>query len=252
MGDGERAAAYVDIGTGYVIHRGPSVDGSLHAHAAFQLARAPRGEVVVLDAAGARHSAAALLVAPMVRHRMQATAADVVTVFIEPHCAFADRLRERCAGRGITAAGELHGLGEDELRRNVARPSARLDARLLAAMDALAAGPVQMPALAAGVGLSPQRLRALAQRQLGMPLARWRIWRRLAGAAEALREGGSLAEAAATAGFADQAHFTRQLREMTGLTPSAVLPLLRAPAPAAAPAAAPVSAPTPAQSRVAT
>lgn len=84
-----------------------------------------------------------------------------------------------------------------------------------------------MPALAAKVGLSPQHLRALAQHQLGMPLARWRIWQRLVRAAEALREGQPLAAAAITGGFADQAHFNRQMREMMGLTPSAVLPVLR-------------------------
>jgi len=84
-----------------------------------------------------------------------------------------------------------------------------------------------MPALAATVGLSPQRLRALAQRQLGIPLPRWRIWQRLVRAVEALREGQPLAGAAITGGFADQAHFNRQMREMLGMTPSAVLPVLR-------------------------
>jgi AraC-like DNA-binding protein len=84
-----------------------------------------------------------------------------------------------------------------------------------------------MPSLAADVGLSPQRLRALARDQLGMPLARWRVWTRLRRAAEALQAGQSLADAANTAGFADQAHLTRQMREMMGLTPAVVVPLLR-------------------------
>ncbi|MEV4892957.1 helix-turn-helix domain-containing protein, partial [Nonomuraea sp. NPDC055795] len=66
-----------------------------------------------------------------------------------------------------------------------------------------------------------------ARRQLGMPLSRWRIWVRLRRAAEAMRAGQSPADAALTGGFADQAHFTRRLREMMGLTPAAVAPLLR-------------------------
>jgi methylphosphotriester-DNA--protein-cysteine methyltransferase len=45
--------------------------------------------------------------------------------------------------------------------------------------------------------------------------------------AEALQAGQSLTDAASTAGFADQAHLTRQMREMMGLTPAAVLPILR-------------------------
>jgi hypothetical protein len=38
---------------------------------------------------------------------------------------------------------------------------------------------VPMPSLAATVGLSPQYPRALARHQVGMPLARWRVWARL-------------------------------------------------------------------------
>jgi len=46
-------------------------------------------------------------------------------------------------------------------------------------------------------------------------------------AAEALRAGQSLADAAITARLADQAHLTRWMREMVGLTPAAALPVLR-------------------------
>jgi AraC-like DNA-binding protein len=60
-----------------------------------------------------------------------------------------------------------------------------------------------------------------------MPLARWRVWARLRRAAEALRAGQPPADAAITAGFADRAHLTRRMREMVGLTPAAVLPVLR-------------------------
>jgi AraC-like DNA-binding protein len=81
--------------------------------------------------------------------------------------------------------------------------------------------------LATQLGLSSQRLRALARQQLGMPLARWRVWTRLRRAAEALQRGQSLADAATEAGFADQAHLTRQMREMMGLTPAGLLPIVR-------------------------
>ena len=94
------------------------------------------------------------------------------------------------------------------------------------ALNTLADSDIPLPSLAATVGLSPQRLRALARQQLGMPLARWRVWSRLRRAAEALQGGQSLADAAITAGFADQAHLTRQMREMMGLTPAALLPIL--------------------------
>lgn len=86
----------------------------------------------------------------------------MLTFYVEPHSAFADRLRERC-GEGVTAADELHDLSADDLRVS---PSTTLDPWLVAAMELTSpAGEV-----AAQVGLSPQRLRALARRQRGMPL----------------------------------------------------------------------------------
>ncbi|WP_327674463.1 helix-turn-helix domain-containing protein [Kitasatospora sp. NBC_00458] len=232
MGAGsEQVAPCFAVGHGYACFQGrATADGSLHRHAAFQIAIAVRGEVTVVDAHGTRHRAAALVVPPMVRHRMLAVP-QLRTFFVDPHCAFADRLRDRC-GDGVTEAHELRHLRESDLRNAGGRPSDRLDPRLSAALDLLAVRSLPMPDLAARVGLSPQRLRALARQELGMPLARWRIWRRLARAADALCEGQSLAEAASTGGFADQAHLSRQMREMIGLTPSAVLRALH---PSAAP-----------------
>ncbi|PXX12974.1 helix-turn-helix domain-containing protein [Mycolicibacterium moriokaense] len=213
------------IGEGYAVYRGPTTVGSLHRHAAFQIVIRMRDDVAVVDARGIQHRAAALVVAPMERHSLQATL-DVLTYFVEPHCAFADRLRQRYTN-GITAAPELRDLTEDEVRPAGIQRSGELDPRLVQALNALVDKHVSLPSLAAMVGLSPQRLRALARSQLGMPLARWRVWTRLRRATEALQNGQSLADAAITAGFADQAHLTRQMREMMGVTPSAVLPILR-------------------------
>ncbi|MFG2824464.1 helix-turn-helix domain-containing protein [Kitasatospora sp. NPDC048365] len=225
MGGGERAPYFV-VREGYAYYRGPVAEAGYHRHAAFQVAVAEAGEVAMADAAGQWLRAPVLVVPPMVRHRLAAIGAARM-FFVDPHCAFADRLRSRC-GAGITAVPELAGLAEDELRRLGGDRSGAVDARLRAALAELTERQLPLPVLAARVGLSPQRLRALAGQQLGMPLARWRIWQRLVRSARALGEGQSLAEAALTGGFADQAHFSRQLREMMGLTPSAVLPLLRA------------------------
>lgn len=213
------------VGEGYAVYRGPVTDSAFHRHAAFQIAIAVEGEVAMVDATAARHRAVALVVPPMVRHRVLA-AAELLTFFVEPHCVFASQLRKRY-GSGISAAPEMRDLCADDIGPAGACPSSELDPRLLNAMNTLRDRSVPMPALAATAGLSPQRLRALARQQLGMPLARWRAWERLRRAAEALRAGQSLADAAVTAGYADQAHLTRQMREMMGLTPAAVLPALR-------------------------
>lgn len=174
----------------------------------------------MVDPRGTRRAAAALVVSPMAAHRILATP-DLVTYFIEPHCLFADRLRQRYAP-GIAAAPELVELSEHEVAACCAGPSKQLDARLVTALATLSDRGVLIPDLAAQIGLSPQRLRALARRDLGMPLSRWRVWSRLRRAVHALQSGVPLAHAATIAGFADQAHFSRQMREMMGLTPTVV------------------------------
>jgi AraC-like DNA-binding protein len=212
------------VGEGYAVYRGPAIDVAPHRHAAFQVAIAVGGgAVAIIDDPGTCHRGAALVVAPMARHRILA-GTELLTFFVDPRCAFADRLRER-HGAGVTAAPALRELTEAELL--AARSSGALDPRLVMAMDLVAAPGASMVEVAARVGLSPQRLRALAREQLGLPLSRWRAWLRLRAAAEALRDGGSIADAAITGGFADQAHLTRWMREMMGLTPTVALGALR-------------------------
>ncbi|GGS79835.1 hypothetical protein GCM10010176_024030 [Nonomuraea spiralis] len=102
------------IGDGYAAYEGPSSDNSLHRHAAFQVTAAVEGEVVVLDEHGTAHRGAALVIPPMVRHRMPG--APIVRMwFVEPQCSFASALRERC-GAGITPAADLRGLREEDVR----------------------------------------------------------------------------------------------------------------------------------------
>lgn len=213
------------ISDGYAVYRGPvGSGGPIHRHGAFQIVVAGLGEVAMVDLAGTRHQGAALIVSPMAPHRILA-APELATYFIEPHCLFADRLRQRY-DVGIAAAPELGELCEQDLADACRGPSRELDPRLVTALAMLADCSISMPSLAAAIGVSPQRLRALARRDLGMPLTRWRIWMRLRRAVEALQSGVPLAEAAVIAGFSDQAHLTRQMREMMGLTPTVVLQAL--------------------------
>jgi AraC-like DNA-binding protein len=215
-------ASSLVIDDGYAVYRGPVGDGGpIHRHGAFQIVVAGRGELALVDVSGTRPQAAALVVSPMAPHRILATP-DLVTYFIEPHCLFADRLRRRYRA-GITPAPELGELSEHDVAGECRRPSREVDARLVAALAMLADSNISMPDLAAAVGVSPQRLRALARQELGMPLSRWRVWSRLRRAVEALQSGAPPAQAAVIAGFCDQAHFTRQMREMMGLTPAVVL-----------------------------
>jgi AraC-like DNA-binding protein len=71
---------------------------------------------------------------------------------------------------------------------------------------------------AATVGLSRARFRGLVKEQVGTSPTRLRIWQRLRHAL-ALVDDLDLAEAAATAGFADQAHLTRTCNRFLGASP---------------------------------
>ncbi|MFI0976032.1 helix-turn-helix domain-containing protein [Streptomyces sp. NPDC021093] len=71
------------------------------------------------------------------------------------------------------------------------------------------------------VGLSAPRLRALVRQDVGVALSRLRRWGRLRTAIAALPDS-TAALAAATAGFADQAHLTRTARDFIGRTPASL------------------------------
>jgi len=137
------------IGEGYAVYRGPTTVGTLHRHAAFQIVIGIHDEVAVVTGrtsnTGLRYCRA-----PMERHCLQATP-DVLTYFVEPHCVFADRLRQHY-GNGVTAARKLRDLSEDEVRPAGTRRSGELDPRLVQALNALVDHHVSMREM---MGLTP-------------------------------------------------------------------------------------------------
>ena len=90
-------------------------------------------------------------------------------------------------------------------------------------LSALALAPVGAQVLARQLGQSLRSLQRLCLRETGQPPL---FWLRLARLRRAMREAGAgvpLAEAAAGAGFADQAHFTREARHFHGAPPGRLL-----------------------------
>ncbi len=78
---------------------------------------------------------------------------------------------------------------------------------------------LRIGAVAAGLGVSRRRLELVVREQLGLSPGRIARIARLQRAAALLASGSRPAEAAAAAGFADQAHLTREMRALGGLTP---------------------------------
>lgn len=101
-----------------------------------------------------------------------------------------------------------------------ARPG--IAASLERARDRLAAqagGAVRSEDLEALTGLDRFTLARHFRRRFGTSPYRYLVMRRLDAARAAIRAGASLADAAASAGFADQSHLTRQFKRAFGVTP---------------------------------
>ena len=106
------------------------------------------------------------------------------------------------------------------------RPT-RVDARVRRAVHRLATEQsIDMTSLSDELNLSPRHLRRLVIEHSGLePRSIHRVARlqRFVRAAQAAWPATSLSSLAATAGYADQAHLTREVRDMTGTTPVALL-----------------------------
>lgn len=86
---------------------------------------------------------------------------------------------------------------------------------------------VSLGEVAAAAGLPPFRLLRAFERATGMSPHRYQRQARIRLAAGLIRLGRPLGEAAAEAGFADQAHLTRSFRRTLGVTPGAYQRLYR-------------------------
>ncbi|MEI5101147.1 helix-turn-helix domain-containing protein [Streptomyces sp. PmtG] len=193
-----------------------------HRHPAWKAVLPLSGGVRVGAAVGA-----GVLVPPQYAHTCAAPA-GYVAVFLEPWCLRADPsgptwLEERAVARLLDVWRARP--DADELRREtaaVAGAPAAVDPRAVHAVRASGRAR-RLADVAADVGLSPVRLRALVRAEIGVPLAVARRWRRLRIAVDALLTGeAALADAAVAAGFADQAHLTRTVRALAGRTPGSL------------------------------
>jgi len=95
-------------------------------------------------------------------------------------------------------------------------------------------GRARIGLLAAETGVSARHLGARLRDELGLPPKQYARVVRFAHAAAALRAGAAPAAVAARAGYADQAHLTREVRALAGTTPGALVANVQDAAPVAA------------------
>ncbi|OEV37463.1 hypothetical protein HS99_0006290 [Kitasatospora aureofaciens] len=180
-------------------------------------------------------AAPGLIVPPQLAHVCAATS-PYIALFVDswllPSCPGPIRLDAGEVRRLLAALGTAGpdgpgtqvdlAAGFTELRAVAGRPTP-LDPRVAHALYVCMLRDSDMPlaSIAEEVGLSAPRLRTLVRQDVGITLTRLRRWGRLRTAVADL-PAGAAAVAAATAGFADQAHLTRTARDFIGRTPASL------------------------------
>lgn len=183
-------------------------------------------------------------------HMMDATHVTYDAVlFVEPETPAGRALAERYLGGGIApltsesvrktgddlfSTWQTHGNAEptvnaaqrliDTLAQGV-RTEVVSDERILRATAYIKShltAPLTLEEVAKEACLSPSRFRHLFVEQTGTALRPYVLWRRFLLAWEIVMRGGSLSNAAHSAGFADAAHLTRTSHRMFGFPPSAL------------------------------
>ncbi|MFE0171210.1 helix-turn-helix domain-containing protein [Streptomyces sp. NPDC059002] len=218
-------SSFVDLGEITVFAESRAYEVSPHRHPAWKLVLPVGGHAVLGASTGA-----GVLVPPQYAHAC-ATSSAFVAVFLEPWCLRADTaaptwLDAPTVRRLLDAAHDGQGLDAEALRAGLTglMGAPDVDPRIPHAVRA-AAGATRIDAVAAELGLSPAGLRALVGARVGIPLSTMRQWRRLRAAVGPLVAAGGargIADAAAAAGFADQAHLTRAARRFVGRTPGSL------------------------------
>jgi AraC family transcriptional regulator len=217
-------------------------DAQFHRHHAIQITLSLAGGLMLATEDGTL-SGPAIAVAADAQHRFEADGL-IVFVFVEP-----ESRAGRALGKWLFADGPLAGLDRSAVMPAVEPLRATFEAGLgvgdllrageaaLAALVPAAAPalpdprvrkiieqasanldqPLDLAAAAAGVYLSPSRLRHLFVEHTGLAFKTYLLWLRLVRALQVYAEGRNLTEAAHAAGFADSAHFSRIFKRTFGL-----------------------------------
>lgn len=219
------------FGYSYAMYVGPTSDNSLHQHAAFQVAVGQNGHAEVCDGIGRQFSGRAVLVRPFVRHQVVSNV-DMNIIYLDPKSPILDDIDSAQSANEIQVLKDpifnqlsnskpcqvlsyLKDKSDEGMGRGI---DSRLESVTAELKNKL--GRVNISQAAKKCGISESRLRVIANQQLGMPLSTWLLWLKLGKASRALASGACLSEAASAGGFSDQAHFSRTMRKMFGVTPS--------------------------------
>ena len=225
-----------------VFHHPGGWTRNAHAHPGWKILIPLAGHITWRTGQGPARRAAGVIFPPQVAHPVSSAAAHI-SVFIDPWYQELGPGRRDAVPLDLATVEHIRALWSpgdgDDLddraretvtylrRRDLLPPAASIDPRVAAALRDLPFAE-RVNHVAADVGLSPSRLRALIHDLTGAPPARLRMWQRLRTAIRSLPDK-PIALAAADAGFADQAHLTRTAARLIGQTPGDLVRILRSP-----------------------
>ncbi len=186
-----------------------------HAHYAHQLIIAT-GQPVTLELDGVTQTAHRMLIESLRPHAIVEAGDQVFSLYAEPlifdALVLQDHLRDveptqPCLDQALQSCP----------RRQLDDPRI---SRALMALDNLLNGKVAAATLAEQANVSLSQLERLFAQQVGLPVRRLVLWRRLRLAMALLLSGCNVTRAAHEAGFADTAHLSRTLKKIFGVTAS--------------------------------
>ncbi|WP_322844506.1 helix-turn-helix domain-containing protein [Pseudomonas sp. B33.4] len=201
------------LGHDYGLIHGVSGRTAPHSHYAHQIILAPeRPATVWLE--GETVSSSRLLIASNVRHAIVEAPDPLFSVYAEPLLFEAPVLRDAVFNAELSLTALDIALRQCP-RRSLNDPRIT---RALAAVDASLGSKVAARSVADTANLSLSQLQRLLVDQVGLPVRRLVLWRRLRMAMAAILAGSPVTTAAHAAGFADSAHFSRSLKKLFGVT----------------------------------
>lgn len=221
------------FGDTYAAYFGSPGDTSLHQHAAYQLVLSVSEKLEVYDDHGTEWCGSAFLIPPLMMHSIRG-GGSLAVIYLDTHSVLVKKLKDIIDTETVVELSEADlPFSRNSTPQQILKvlrsysqtPSTHIDTRLAKALSKLGEEPglVSISEVAQICKISESRLRFLAHEELGLPISTWLIWRKLERASKSLADGVALAEAALIGGFSDQAHFTRTMRRMIGMTPREVI-----------------------------
>jgi len=214
----------------YAAYYGDIDSNDFHHHAATQIVVSSEKPIHIHSTTNASQVGQGFIIHPLVDHKIECLS-SVSMIYLEPQSAIRFNAQNNYGMEGVeqlpkSLVSSINIIQEPMYwvkqfmthQQDIPSP---LDHRIVLVLDFLNADPTKntISAGANMIGLSETRLRSLVKDQVGIPLVTWLLWRKLNKSVNALIQGATLVDSAMIGGFSDQAHFTRTMKRMLGITP---------------------------------